>query len=60
MSDYTGVDISGPWFVWGNTAYLKSEKGFEGFEEHGYKGRPNEDDLKAAREFARNIKSSLN
>ena len=23
MSDYTGVDISGPWFVWGNTASLK-------------------------------------
>ena len=23
MSDYTGVDISGPWFVWGNTASMK-------------------------------------
>ena len=23
MKDYTGVDISGPWFVWGNTASLK-------------------------------------
>ncbi len=23
MKDYTGVDISGPWFVWGNTASMK-------------------------------------
>ena len=23
MSDYTGVDIAGPWIVWGNTASMK-------------------------------------